>query len=578
MKSATLVIAPLVFLAAMLCGGSRALAADFYVAPDGADANSGTMTAPFATLERAQQAASPGDTVYIRGGTYRFSGTQATVGVSFTKSGQSGKPIRYFAYAGELPIFDLFELKPQERVTGLDVRCNWIHIRGLEVRGVRQLIVGDSWGVRIRGDNNVIEQLNVHDCEAPGIFITSGTANLILNSDSHHNYDPLENGGNADGFGCHSNGGNNVLRGCRAWENSDDGFDFINAPGTCIAEESWAFRNGWIPDTNMGVGNGAGFKSGGFGNPPMTPATGAPRHVIRKNLAFANRSIGFYANYHPGGIDFLNNTAIDNPANFDMRTASGTSSHKLRNNIAATPGRPIVSFNGGTDSDNSWTLPVDVTNADFVSIDQAMALLPRQPDGSLPSMTFMRLVDGSDLIDKGEDVGLMFTGKAPDLGAYEWGQTTSSSPMDAGPPAAAGSGGAAGAPTTGTAGAPVAGAAGSRAGTSPVGPMQPPTAAMPDAGAMQPQPAGRAGSSATATAGAAMAAAGTAAPAAEGGAPSDGCSCRIGAQSHRRTSSPVVFVAAIWIGWRLRRRARRRHQPAMPKLGKLSNNCRSSPR
>ena len=43
-------------------------------------------------------AAAPGDTVYIRGGTYRFSGTTATVGVSFTKSGQSGKPIRYFAF------------------------------------------------------------------------------------------------------------------------------------------------------------------------------------------------------------------------------------------------------------------------------------------------------------------------------------------------------------------------------------------------------------------------------------------------------------------------------------------------
>ena len=128
----------------------------------------------------------------------------------------------------------------------------------------------------------MIEQLKVHDCEAPGIFITSGTANLILNCDSHHNYDPLEHGGNADGFGCHSTGGDNVLRGCRAYENSDDGFDFINAPGTCMVEGSWAFRNGYIPDTNMTGANGAGFKSGGFGNPPNTPASGAPRHVIRR--------------------------------------------------------------------------------------------------------------------------------------------------------------------------------------------------------------------------------------------------------------------------------------------------------
>jgi hypothetical protein len=410
---------------------SQASAADFYVAPTGSDTNAGTLAQPFASVERAESAAAPGDTVYLRGGVYRFSGTQKTVGVAFSKSGSQDKPIHYVAYTGEVPIFDLFELKPQARVTGLDVRCNWIHLRGLEVRGVRQLIVGDSWSVRIRGDHNVLEQLHVHDGEAPGIFITSGAHNLVLNCDSHHNYDPLEQGGNADGFGCHSTGGDNVLRGCRAWENSDDGYDFINAAGPCIAEGSWAFRNGFIPDTTTVVGNGAGFKSGGFGVPPNVPATGAPRHVVRGNLAFGNL-IGIYANYHPGGIDFLNNTAFDNPANFDMRTAGGTSSHKLRNNVAAGTGKTIVSLNGGTDTSNSWTLPVQVSSADFLSLDKALATAPRQADGSLPRVNLARLAQGSDLIDRGEDVGLPFQGSAPDLGAYELGLDTSLPPIDAG--------------------------------------------------------------------------------------------------------------------------------------------------
>jgi hypothetical protein len=404
-----------------LCShGSRAEAADYYVAPTGNDSQAGTLAAPFRTVERAQGTASPGDTVYLRGGVYKFAGTVATIGVSFTKSGQPGRPIRYFAYQNESPIFDLYELKPRARVTGLDVRCNWVHLRGLEVRGVRQIVVGDSWGVRIRGDHNVIERLDVHHGEAPGIFIASGTSNLILNSDSHHNYDPLEKGGNADGFGCHSSGGDNVMRGCRAWENSDDGYDFINAPGTCIVEGSWAFRNGWVPETNTIGANGAGFKAGGFGYPPRTPVTGAPRHVVRFNLAFGNRSNGFYANFHPGGIDFLNNTAFDNPLNFDMRTPGTTSSHTLRNNIAAPPGIKIANFNGGTDTFNSWTLQVTVTGGDFQSMDKAAALAPREPDGSLPKIPLMRLVAGSDLIDRGTNVGQPFLGRAPDLGAYEW--------------------------------------------------------------------------------------------------------------------------------------------------------------
>jgi hypothetical protein len=412
------------------CTGARA--ADFYVSVDGADANPGTLEQPFQSVKRAEQAAAPGDTVYIRGGVYRFSGSASAVGLSLTKSGASERPIRYFAYRDETPIFDLFELKPEERITGLDVRCNWVHVRGLEVRGVRQVIVGDSWGVRVRGDHNVIERLNVHDNQAPGIFIASGTANLVLNCDSHHNYDPLEQGGNADGFGCHSTGGDNILRGCRAWDNSDDGFDFINAPGTCIAESSWAFRNGFVPDTDMAVGNGAGFKAGGFGNPPNVPASGVPRHVVRKSIAFGNRSQGFYANHHPGGIDFLNNTAFDNPSNYDMRVTGGTSTHKLRNNIAAGSGRAIVNFNGGSDEVNSWTLPVQVSAADFSSLDQLLAVMPRHADGSLPDLTLARLTPDSDLIDRGEDVGLPFSGKAPDLGARELGESAPIASSDAG--------------------------------------------------------------------------------------------------------------------------------------------------
>jgi len=44
---------------------------------------------------------------------------------------------------------------------------------------------------------------------------------------------------------------------------------------------------------------------------------------------------------------------------------------------------------------------------------------PRQADGSLPNIDYMKLVDGSDLIDKGVDVGKAFTGSAPNIGPFE---------------------------------------------------------------------------------------------------------------------------------------------------------------
>src|SRR5262245_7849708 len=349
-----------------------ARAAEYYVAPTGSDSAAGTMAAPFATVGRGQQAASAGDTVWIRGGVFMFSGTSATVGVNFNKAGGTNNPIKYFAYPGETPIFDFYNLKPQARVTGLNVQTNWIHLKGLEVRGIQQQVTGDCWGIRLQGSNNVIEAMNVHHGQAPGVFITSGSNNLILNCDSHENYDPLEGGGNGDGFGCHSSGGGNVIRGCRAWSNSDDGYDFINAAGSCTVENSWSWSNGYQPGTTTAAGNGAGFKAGGYGSPPNTPSTGAATHNVRQCMAFKNRSQGFYANHHPGRINFLNNTSFNNPVNFNMTADSGyPSDHVLRNNLSAGTGTAISALTGGTAMFNSWNLSVTVSSADFVNMMEA---------------------------------------------------------------------------------------------------------------------------------------------------------------------------------------------------------------
>ena len=69
---------------------------------------------------------------------------------------------------------------------------------------------------------------------------------------------------------------------------------------------------------------------------------------------------------------------------------------------------------------NSWNLAVTANTADFLSLLESAAKAPRKPDGSLPDV-FARLVSGSDLIDKGANVGLPFNGTAPDLGAFEFG-------------------------------------------------------------------------------------------------------------------------------------------------------------
>ena len=73
---------------------------EFYVAPDGDDANAGTIDQPVESIQQGQALASPGDTVWIRGGTYQMREDQISsiqqnlfACVTFLdKSGLPGKP------------------------------------------------------------------------------------------------------------------------------------------------------------------------------------------------------------------------------------------------------------------------------------------------------------------------------------------------------------------------------------------------------------------------------------------------------------------------------------------------------
>ncbi|TWT90544.1 Pectate lyase L precursor [Pseudobythopirellula maris] len=213
----------------------------------------------------------------------------------FNKSGSPGARINYWAYQDETPVFDFFDYTPYERIRGFSVRADWLHFRGIELRGVQQVItnVNESWGIRVENgaDHNVFERLDLHHNEGPGLFIQDGGGNLVLNSDSHNNYDPDRGGENADGFGSHSNDDGNVFIGNRAWNNSDDGYDFINSDGHVRVESSWAWSNGYVPGTTTAAGNGAGFKAGGYGlNENNFPdPEGVPRNEVIGNLAFDNR-------------------------------------------------------------------------------------------------------------------------------------------------------------------------------------------------------------------------------------------------------------------------------------------------
>jgi hypothetical protein len=397
----------------------EASAAAYYVATNGSDSSTtGSQAAPYATITKAISKAVAGDTIIVRGGTYNL-----TSQINISKAGTAALPYTIQAFAGETPILDFSGEGAGTR--GLQIDSDYWRIKGLTIQNAK-----DN-GVNITGSNNIIEQLSVHNNQDSGVQI-SGTStrkpsnNLIHNTDSFANYDPANHGENADGFAAKFRdlGSGNVFRGDRAWGNSDDGWDFWAAANGVTVENCWSFKNGF---NNFGdgsfAGDGNGFKLGHDSGP----------HVLKNVVMWGNRLNGIDVNGNATvdtsvsspyvaiahGVQILNATAYDNGNssgsknyNFDESYA-----HILRNNISLTGG---VTMNSGVVNDHdSWNAGLAATNADFLSLDDAIASGARNPDGSLPISNFLRLAAGSHLINAGVNVGLSFNGSAPDLGAFE---------------------------------------------------------------------------------------------------------------------------------------------------------------
>lgn len=401
-----------------ICLSLDARAETYYVAADGDDANSGSIEQPFASIMRAQEAVEPGDTVYIRGGTYRILESQIAAKrriwahvIQLDKSGTEGNPINYWAFEDEQPVFDFSAVKPRRmRVHAFSVSGSWLHLRGIEVVGVQVTIPTHTQSICFANDgsHNIYERLSMHDGMAIGIYSVRGSDNLFLNCDAYRNHDSFSEGGrggNTDGFGCHptKGGTGNVFRGCRAWFNSDDGFDCISASESVTFENCWAFNNGYSSEFKS-LGDGNGFKAGGYGSlRPIRLPKPIPRHVTKDCIAVHNKSSGFYANHHIGGGDWLGNAAYRNGTNFNMLCRKSDNvtdvpgyGHVLRDNISYRSRRLISNLNREQCevANNSFDSDVQITESDFMSLDESQLTQPRKPNGDLPEITFLRLVDG----------------------------------------------------------------------------------------------------------------------------------------------------------------------------------------
>lgn len=394
--------------------------ATYYLAPTGSDSNSGTITSPWFTLNKAWTVVKAGDIVYLRGGVFAFDSQQYLTG----KNGASGSVIQILAYPGESPV-----LTKSGKYTvneGIHFSGDYFYWKGIEITGFTQISSGLCDGFRVENSSyNTFEELKIHN-NGNGMQIANlgytlhSTGNLVLNCDFYENQDPMtvDKYGNADGLAIewitHPEDVN-TIRGCRFWWNTDDGLDLYHNEGTVIIENCQSFYNGYIPQTFTTAGDGNGFKLGDG----ITNQSTVLKRIVKNCISAKNRMNGFTPNALYGIIELDNCTAYGN-GNIGIHISDFNLVDIAKNCLSFSNGTNIGLSTAGTYVTNSWQNSLVFSTADFKSLDTNLLLAVRKSDGSLPDNDYLKLIGTSKLIDKGTNVGIPYNGSAPDIGSFEY--------------------------------------------------------------------------------------------------------------------------------------------------------------
>ena len=268
--------------------GGMAAMNEYWIGPNGSNSNPGTQAAPLASVAFAHLYARPGVTFWLLPGTYNIAAT-----TTISTNGTAASPINLFAAPGARPMLNYSTQAQADGNRGFNITADYWHMRGFEIRGA-----GDNC-VAISGSHNTIEDIITDFCQDTGIQITvsstqsgdltRGAYNTILNCDSHDNFD-APTGENADGIDAKLDiGPGNVFRGCRSWNNSDDGYDLFGVTQVVTIDNCWAMLNGHTAAGMKGPdADGNGFKLGGNRVPAV--------HVVSNSFAMTNDTCGFTLN------------------------------------------------------------------------------------------------------------------------------------------------------------------------------------------------------------------------------------------------------------------------------------------
>ncbi len=434
-------------LTVLITGG--AFATTYYVstATGASDSNSGTQASPWRTINASVAKLSPGDILYVRGGTYA-----ETVSVNVTATSYSS-PITISAYTGESPVIDGQNTLPTSYYGALvSLNGNYIHISGFEVKNT--VSGNDARGIQLVGHHNTVSNCNVHHIYTHGILVF-GDYGI---AEDNRVWQTCLSNVNGSGGGMWGNGINAardqvngitlnaILRRNTVYNNWGEGLSTYEANGTIIEDnivyDNWA-TNIYISDAIYVLfqRNMVYVTSGNsFGQSPVImladEVANKPRstnNTIINNLFVNGRAALFsWTGVSGSGLTnllFANNTL----SNAEVKTGTINSGDRIINNIF-TGGGNILSTSGVTWSHNCWlsgTRPSNAVGTSDVLGDPLLALTGTVSPGQLTADYFKLSSASSPAISAGtaltevtEDYFGTTRSNPPDMGGHEYVPST----------------------------------------------------------------------------------------------------------------------------------------------------------
>lgn len=381
--------------------GAAVIYKAYYVSSGGSDTNTGTATSPFKSIDRGWSVVKPGDTIRIVG--------RIELSKPLYLSGKSGTSTIRFVVEGINCTITRAANYKYEVAAMINFTGNYVHFRNIELTGMVQK-PGEHADPAFRAtnsSNNIWESINYHTNGAAFSIKGNSNNNLIKNSDFHHIQDPYSSdpydGG--DGINIHDcTGSGNVVTGCRAYWNSDDGFDFWNNTGTVTIENCWSFYNGYLPGTFTPAGNGTGIKLGGGES-----ATSTVKRTVNNNLCYNNAQHGIVQNNAISAL-ITNNTVVKTGSHGIWTGSWGGGPCEVKGNVVYKAGGDAIRSNTRDKVTGNYT---SMKDADFASLDEKQLLAPRLADGSLPGLTFLKTTTGVGAVFNGTPGGPVEPPKDP---------------------------------------------------------------------------------------------------------------------------------------------------------------------